>query len=66
MSNIDEAADRRDKQRDKDRQRELAQRAFRYERFQGVRDPREKMHREMVPPVRLLEVPSLCGDCERR
>jgi hypothetical protein len=45
-SNINEAADRRDKQRDKDRQRELAQRAFRYERFR-VGGPREKMHREI-------------------
>ncbi|PKX99448.1 uncharacterized protein P174DRAFT_437908 [Aspergillus novofumigatus IBT 16806] len=41
------AADRRDKQRDKDRQRDLAQRAFRYERFPGVGGPREKMHREI-------------------
>ncbi|GAQ06163.1 hypothetical protein ALT_3484 [Aspergillus lentulus] len=46
-SNINEAADRRDKQRDKDRQRELAQRAFRYERFPGVGGPREKMRREI-------------------
>ncbi|EAW19186.1 uncharacterized protein NFIA_091450 [Aspergillus fischeri NRRL 181] len=43
------AADRRDKQRDKDRQRELAQRAFRYERFR-VGGPRDKMHREIGAP----------------
>ncbi|KAH1540660.1 hypothetical protein KXX57_006780, partial [Aspergillus fumigatus] len=43
------AADRRDKQRDKDRQRELAQRAFRYERFR-VGGPREKMQRDIGAP----------------
>ncbi|EAL93917.1 uncharacterized protein AFUA_2G16190 [Aspergillus fumigatus Af293] len=42
-------ADRRDKQRDKDRQRELAQRAFRYERFR-VGGPREKMQRDIGAP----------------
>ncbi|GIJ89282.1 hypothetical protein Asppvi_008219 [Aspergillus pseudoviridinutans] len=60
------AADRRDKQRDKDRQRELAQRAFRYDSFRSVGGPREKMHRKIVPPVGALEVPSLRGDRARR